>query len=455
MTRILIWIKRVLGLDASIGFTVLSKLVQLLGGFISFLFIAKYLTDVQQGYYFTFGSILAIQVFFELGLSGIIVQFVAHENAILQETQGFSDEEKDKSWSRLSSLLRFTIKWFGIAAMVLFVGLVIFGLFFFNRYGKGNAVVDWVVPWMVLSATTSLALLLSPILAFFEGMGMVRDVAKARFLQQLLQYSVLLVLLAGGFQLLASPIAALVSLALLFLLILSKTNLGLLRKIWKSVGQWKVNYKKEIFPVQWKIAVSWISGYFIFQLFNPILFATEGSVVAGQMGMTLAIVNAIAAFSFSWMSTKTPVFSGYIAKKDFFQLDYLFSKTLVQSSILSFAGVVVFMLFIVLSRQYDVVVGDVYIGNRFLPYLPLVFMCLTVLFNHISGSWALYLRCHKREPLLLQSITLGLLCSASALILGKNYGVVGLTSGYLVLTVVSFGWIFLTWQVKRKEWHFE
>jgi hypothetical protein len=265
----------------------------------------------------------------------------------------------------------------------------------------------------------------------------------------------LLVLLAGGFQLLASPIAALVSLALLFLLILSKTNLGLLRKIWKSVGQWKVNYKKEIFPVQWKIAVSWISGYFIFQLFNPILFATEGSVVAGQMGMTLAIVNAIAAFSFSWMSTKTPVFSGYIAKKDFFQLDYLFSKTLVQSSILSFAGVVVFMLFIVLSRQYDVVVGDVYIGNRFLPYLPLVFMCLTVLFNHISGSWALYLRCHKREPLLLQSITLGLLCSASALILGKNYGVVGLTSGYLVLTVVSFGWIFLTWQVKRKEWHFE
>jgi hypothetical protein len=143
------------------------------------------------------------------------------------------------------------------------------------------------------------------------------------------------------------------------------------------------------------------------------------------------------------------------AKKDFFHLDYLFSKTLVQSSILSFAGVVVFVLFIVLSRRYDIVVGDIYIGNRFLPYLPLVFMCLTVLFNHISGSWALYLRCHKREPLLLQSSTLGFLCSASALILGRNYGVVGLTSGYLVLTVVSFGWIFLTWRVKRKEWHLE
>ena len=34
-------------------------------------------------------------------------------------------------------------------------------------------------------------------------------------------------------------------------------------------------------------------GYFIFQLFNPVLFATEGAVVAGQMGMTLAALNGI------------------------------------------------------------------------------------------------------------------------------------------------------------------
>ena len=43
-----------------------------------------------------------------------------------------------------------------------------------------------------------------------------------------------------------------------------------------------ISYMKEIFPNQWKIALSWVSGYFIFHFFNPVLFA-EGPVVAGQM----------------------------------------------------------------------------------------------------------------------------------------------------------------------------
>jgi O-antigen/teichoic acid export membrane protein len=62
----------------------LSRVIQGGGGLISIFFIASYLTKQEQGYYYTFGSILAIQVFFELGLSGIITQFVAHEFASLK-----------------------------------------------------------------------------------------------------------------------------------------------------------------------------------------------------------------------------------------------------------------------------------------------------------------------------------------------------------------------------------
>ena len=89
----------------------------------------------------------------------------------------------------------------------------------------------------------------------------------------------------------------------------------------------KVNYKIEIFPMQWKIAISWVGGYFIFQLFNPVLFATEGPIVAGQMGMTLSILNAVLALSYAWVSTKVPVFSGFIARREFFKLDKLFNST--------------------------------------------------------------------------------------------------------------------------------
>jgi len=68
-----------LGIDKAIGFTVVARFIQGVGGFVSLFLIAAYLTSEEQGFYYTFGSILAIQIFFELGLGGIINQYTAHE----------------------------------------------------------------------------------------------------------------------------------------------------------------------------------------------------------------------------------------------------------------------------------------------------------------------------------------------------------------------------------------
>lgn len=82
--------------------------------------------------------------------------------------------------------------------------------------------------------------------------------------------------------------------------------------------------KKEIFPFQWKIAISWLSSYFIFQLLNPVLFAYKGPVVAGQMGITLTIFGGLSAISMTWITTKVPAFSMLVAKKEYNELDKIF-----------------------------------------------------------------------------------------------------------------------------------
>ena len=43
------------------------------------LVIASYFSPELQGYYYTFNSVLTLQVFVTLGLSAVIVQFAAHE----------------------------------------------------------------------------------------------------------------------------------------------------------------------------------------------------------------------------------------------------------------------------------------------------------------------------------------------------------------------------------------
>lgn len=455
MIKLIKSVSKIIGIDGAIAFTILAKVIQAAGGVITLVFIAKCLTKVEQGYYYTFGSILAIQIFFELGLSNIITQFVAHENVSLIWKDKTSFTGSQESSSRLASLLRFTVRWFGVIAILLFFGLLIAGYFFFGVFGKEDVNVNWQIPWVILSITTSLSLMVSPILAFFEGLGRVKEVAQIRMIQQIVQLSLILLFFLLDFKLFSAPIAAIAAFAIVPIWILFGTKIKLLQFIWNKIGSWQVNYRLEIFPFQWKIALSWISGYFIFQLFNPVLFATEGAVVAGQMGMTLTVLNSVFSLAFSWVSTKVPVFSNLIAQKDYKQLDGLFNKTLIQSSLLNVFGLTLFFGLIFILRYFDIKIAGKNFANRFLPFLPMFFMMIPIMLNHIITSWATYMRCHKKEPMLMVSVVMGILCCVSTIGLGRYFGVVGITLGYMLLTIASFIWTYFIFITKKKEWHHE
>jgi O-antigen/teichoic acid export membrane protein len=444
-----------LGINEVIAYTIFSRIIQVIGGIISIIFISKYLTKVEQGYYYTFGSILAIQIFFELGLSNIITQFVAHENASLKWSNKFSFSGPIEICSRLSSLLRFSIKWFAIISILLLIGLIITGYIFFGKFGKVEPAINWQIPWIILTLTTSLSLMLSPISAFIEGLGRVEEVAKIRLFQQIIQLTLNILFFTLGQKLYSIPLAAIISFCIIPIWIYTSDIKKTLIFIWNKIDKYVVNYKSEIFPYQWKIALSWISGYFIFQLFNPVLFATEGPVIAGQMGMTLVVLNNILMFTLSWISTKTPIFSNLIAKKNYSELDRLFNRTLIQSTLINIFGLLVFLLLVSALKYFNLEIGDRKYADRFLPTLPMILMMIPILLNHIISSWATYLRCHKKEPMLVQSITIGLLSSISTLITGKYFGLIGMTLGYFIVTIISFIWTYLIYKKKKEKWHYE
>lgn len=444
-------IARQVGIDKAIFFTSFARIAQGVGGIISVLFVARYLTGIEQGFYFTFASILAIQVFFELGLNGIITQYVAHEASHLF-LNGNKYEGETKYISRMASLLHFCVKWYAILAVILFVVLSATGYIFFSNFYKAETPVDWLLPWLLLSIGTTLYFLLSPFIAFVEGLGKVKEVAKIRLLQQVISMLVVWSGLFIGLKLYVGGIATLVSISILAYFII-RIFLPLFRNIYSTKIIERISYRNEIFPFQWKIAISWISGYFIFQLFNPVLFASEGAIVAGQMGMTLTALNAILGFTLSWVTTKIPIFSGLIAQKKYLQLDSLFNRTLLQSAFINFLGLVGMFVVIFCIRYYNMTLGGKNFSNRFLPYLPMMMMMLPIFLNHIIAAWATYLRCHKREPMLIQSITMGMLCSLSTVFLGKYYGILGMTTGYLIFTLIGFIWTYLIFITNKRKWH--
>jgi hypothetical protein len=76
-------LKTVAGFDVHILHTLLFRGWNLMAGALSVLLIPFFLSPTQQGFYYTFASILALQVFFELGLNQVIIQLVSHEAAHL------------------------------------------------------------------------------------------------------------------------------------------------------------------------------------------------------------------------------------------------------------------------------------------------------------------------------------------------------------------------------------
>jgi len=251
-----------------------------------------------------------------------------------------------------------------------------------------------------------------------------------------------------GFKLYSSPLASLVAILINYIQIVFSNRLTMLKMIWKERQSTIIDYYEEIFPYHWRIAVSWISGYFIFQLFNPVLFAISGPIVAGQMGMTIQALNGIAALSMSWISTKVPLFSGLISKQCFGELNIQFNRALKSLSFVNIVLLTVFVVVIVFLGQFFPV-----LRNRFIPTFPLICLSLTVLVNQIIGAWAIYMRCHKQEPVLLQAIVSAIYCTFSTLVFGHFFGLYGIVIGYFAWSILSLFWVRNIFISKKKQWH--
>lgn len=454
MASILHRIAQRIGMDKAIAYTSGARIIQGLSGVGTMFFLSTYLTGIEQGFYFTFGSILALQVFFELGLTGIMQQYVAHEASHLNLNKKKQYQGEEQYRSRLASLVRFCLRWYSVLAGIVLVFLIIVGNAYFSKYGDSqSSVVEWQLPWIIICVGTSICIFQSPFTAILRGLGFVKDMSKIGFYGQIINPLCIWIGLVLGLKLYVMGIGYVLSVVIWQVYVMRKGLYRILINLLRAEVPVKVSYFNEIFPYQWRIALSWISGYFIFQLFNPVLFATEGAMVAGQMGMTLHALNSIQSLSLSWMNTKIPVMSKLIALREYVKLDTMFNQTLKQMvSVCSVLLVAFFLCLLALNVSQFEFNGSI-LANRFLGYVPTLLMMVPIFLQQFTGSWATYLRCHKKEPFLVNSVVGGLLCMISTIGLGYVWGLYGITAGYCCIQIFLCFWAYKIYVLKKMEWH--
>lgn len=437
-----------MGVDRAIIYTLVGRGWGLVSGMVTLFLVVRFLTPSEQGYYYTFASLLAMQVLFELGMSFVVMQFASHEMAHLSWTGDGIVEGDIHAKSRLRSLLLLVTKWYGVVAALIIVVVLPVGWLFFSVNHLQQSV-NWQVAWIWLVLAAAINICFMPILALLEGCGQVTEVARLRMFQNIIGSLAAWLLLMSGGGLLAMPAmsSGLALTALMWLWFTKRTFLKDLFCYDMNAGK-SISWRAEIWPLQWKIALSWLSGYFIFQLFTPVLFAYRGAIEAGQLGMSFSIVNALMSIAMAWMSTKAPRFGTLIAKNDYVNLDHIFNATLTHSLLIMVAlGIVL------CTANYFLHAENVRFALRFLDPLPFTMLMLATTLNYVTYAQSAYLRAHKQEPFLWISLVSAGLIAVLTLFLAKDYGAMGIMSGYLtVCSIVGFGWGSLIFYSKRREW---
>jgi O-antigen/teichoic acid export membrane protein len=442
-------LKHTIGLDRAIGFTVLARGWNTLAGVVTVLLIARFLTPAAQGYYYTFASLVALQIVFELGFSFVILQSASHERAHLTISSTYVISGDPVAHGRLASVIQKAVRWYSVAAILMVATLVPVGLWFFATHQRAAAEpVLWRFPWLFTAFAAALNFQLDPILSFFEGCGFVANVARVRFAQAITGSLFAWIALVAHHGLFA-PAMAMGGMALTTLVWLVDKRRFLLGLLRYRPGPHRIRWKAEIWPFQWRIAISWMCGYFIFQLFSPVLFAFKGPVAAGQMGMSLSLATALQGLAISWISTKSAPFGSMVARKEYAKLDDVFFRTLKQSMAVHILGALAAWLCLLCMNH-----AHIHLSQRLLSPLAFAFLLAATNVNTAVFAEALYLRAHKQEKFLLNSVFTALLTGSSTYILGQHYGAMGMVVGYLTVSLgFSLGAGTYTFAKYRRIWH--
>jgi hypothetical protein len=437
---------RVLGVDRAVGYAVLGNLTSLFLGPVTVLLVAWRFSPELQGYYYTFGSLIALQALLDLGLGQAIIQFASHDWSALSLDEKGRIVGDDVARSRLVSLGRMSFRWFLWAAILLVLGLGYAGYVFFSQSPGGG--VSWSGPWAALCVGVGAGFALQPIFSLLQGCNQVPQFWFYRWIQQVVNGISIWAAILLGADLWTMPVASAAGLlwSVFFLL---RRYPGFVGSFLTLPSGPLIRWRSDVWPVQWRIAISWIGAYFTTSLFVPILFRLSGPVAAGQMGMTVTLALVLLAVSSNWIVTKGPRFGVLIAQGEYRELDRLFRKSFLSSIAVSCLGAVTIALGVFLLYRFQHP-----LSARILSPLPTVLLLSATILNSATMGISIYLRAHKREPLAPVYLLTSLVVMALALALGERFGALGITAGYLgAVAFIQLPLSLLVFRRRRAEWH--
>lgn len=288
-----------------------TRAVNIGSGLLCLIIVAGGYDNVSAGRIYTLISLAGAAALFELGLSTLVLQRA-------------SQLTREKSWNPLGLaqshelitpfMGHYLVLIFAQALLLLTVLLpvglwVIVGVF--KEPVAGQGFFAWVGACVVMALGLPTALVLSTL----EGLGQLAVVAKVRTAQALTSLLALnLPLFFGvGYPAVAIQLACALAVGWLALWVL---NGSFIKMIFRHVRlQFVSASAKHDWPFQWRLSLSFLSGYFSNQAWVVAISLTGAVALAGSVAMTLQVLMSMVGFAMTPIAARLATLSA-LARKD-------------------------------------------------------------------------------------------------------------------------------------------
>ncbi len=433
MTRLVKALWSWLHIDRLTGLTFIQQIQGTLFVPIIIWLVIRCLTPDEQGFYYTFGGVLAIQTLLELGFTQCILQFSSHECADLIWGRENQLEGAQGNIDRLKSLARLTLKWYAVAAILLYLILEVAGRFVFAS--KDTSTVVWRLPWHVCCAAACLTLVTQPVWAILDGAHQRAWAINGRTALSVIRSGMICFGLLSGWKLNALAVGLGVQALAGILAIILRWRRFLGQLLGGGPPAAQMSWYEEILPFQWRIALSWAAGYVIFFSLNPIVFNLSGPAAAGRFGMAFNIFQSVVAFSVSWVSSNYPRFGHFAARGQAEQLFVLWRTAAIRATVAAAAfSAAITLMVAVLIHSHSA------LAERLLPLAPMALLGVSAVTNTVIQTLAFYLRAHKREPFLALSLGNAAMVLVAVPLATQAFDGSGAATGFTISTVLTLPW---------------
>ena len=357
------------------------RLLAALKGPLIMYLIVKYLTDIQQGEWFLFTSLGAITTLIDLGFGTMISNFIANASG--------SNSKRE---------LHFLV---GYTQRIYFILMLIGGLLM-TVIGYFSIASNLFIPYALYILANTLLLFASGKIVILMGLNKVFEVHRAMSAGLVCSTVALFIMISLGFALVAL-VASIYVQAIVVILSLRNQHKFKPEVHFSELNSEFKFYKNRILNVYGKYALSWLSGFLIFNAYVPVISAKSGVVEAGKIGLLLAMFAASMNLALTWSHSTSPKLANLIAKNEFRKAFNLWRNALIK-------GYAFFVVLIILIFSFYVIELPFLEIRQKLPEIN-VALCLSIIFLvRIYGSFsATWIRAQRMEKHTVINVISGIL----------------------------------------------